>query len=303
MSWIPRKLAMQLTPLLDLLLIVIFAQFMEVREESKQSDNAREQQAAKIQDELKSIRAESNRLYKQLEEKESRSREDQRQIAEMKKALTQRADELQKRVDRLKSQRDLLAKNLAEMFRVPEKALQEVLEPLSSKEAARTAADLKKLKETIKTLSDSGTPQIVRHVIKYEELLKRCDILEIHVGPENVAKITFGKKFYEFRYSAKALQLVDDGDEAGKNNNIRENMRYYKELQANFEQKFLAYYNQQSELKDLVIILLSRHENASRHTHGAAWLGLNHISQGMRIRSRVIPTELGQLKFITPESE
>ena len=46
MSWVPRKLVMQLTPLLDLLLIVIFAQFMEVREESKQSDKAREQQQA-----------------------------------------------------------------------------------------------------------------------------------------------------------------------------------------------------------------------------------------------------------------
>ncbi|GAB4150078.1 MAG: hypothetical protein Tsb009_24720 [Planctomycetaceae bacterium] len=302
MRWSPRKLTMQLTPLLDLLLIVIFAQFMEVREESRRTEETRSQQQATIQRELKNQQDRLTDLYRQLNQSKARERLDEEQIAALKDALNDQTEMLRKRIDRLKTQRDLLSKNLAEMFRVPEAALKKALEPLNSAETQKTAAELKRLQETVKALADSGAPQIVRHIIKYEELLKRCDILEIHVGPENLSQIQFGRKLDSFRFSARRPQLVDASDEAGKNNNRREIARYKKELQAAFVKEFAAYCNQQSEFKNVVILLLSKAEKTPLATEDAARFGLGQFSQSFSRQSRFIPVYLGQLEFVTSQS-
>lgn len=296
---VPRKLTMQLTPLLDLLLIVIFAQFMEMRDESNAS-------AAKEREQAASLDKERQQLAQLKKSIGAQSDQDRDRIAELQKQLRERENSIKSRLEKLTAQRDLLSKHLAALFQVPEAALRKTLEPLAAAEVARTAAELKRLEQTVKSLAAGGTPRVVRHVIKYEELLKRCDIWEIHVDSKSLARVVFGGKKHDFRYSAKPPLLVNRADADTRRQNKLEITRYRKELQEDFERKLFAYYKNLPQLKNVVIILLSREKDTPLATYDAAKLGLqqaaDHISTDTGARITVVSTDLGQLKYESAES-
>lgn len=295
----PRKLTMQLTPLLDLLLIVIFAQYMEMRDESNARAASEQKRAASLEQERQDLQ----QLRKQVD---ARAKQDRERALELKAEMRKQSAEMQTRMNKLAAQRDLLSKHLAALFRVPESTLRKTLEPLAAADVARAAAELKRLEKQVKSLAGGGTPRVVRHVIKYEELLKRCDIWEIHVDPSNLARVVFGGKTHEFRYSAKPPQLVESNDPESRRQNQAEIARFRKELRGNFERKLFAYYKNLPQLKNVVIILLSREKHTTLATYEAAKLGLqdvaDHISTDTGARITVVSTDLGQLKYEPAES-
>eukprot|EP00913_Durusdinium_trenchii_P008953 g8419.t1 len=296
---VPRKLTMQLTPLLDLLLIVIFAQYMEMRDESNAS-------SAREREQVATLESERDRLARLQNQIDRKAQQDRDRITKLRDQLRARSKQDDARVNKLTAQRDLLSKHLAALFQVPESTLKKTLEPLAAADVARTAAELKRLENKVKSLAAGGTPRVVRHVIKYEELLKRCDIWEIHVNAQNLARVVFGSRSHEFRYSAKLPQLVDGNDPQSKQRNKAEIVRYRKELQDDFERKLFAYYKNLPQLKNVVIILLSRERDTPLATYDAAKLGLqqaaDHISTDTGARITVVSTDLGQLKYEPAES-
>lgn len=160
---LPRRLTFQLTPLLDLLLIVIFAQFMEVRS---------------------TTRIQATELAAAVERADQTTRD------------RPRVDELAARVDELEAEKGTLARELArterrmdrlsqrfaEVFRVNEETLRKLLDADDPQLEGLTDEQVAKLREQLGELVRSRGAEAVEHLVTYDELRKRADVWRIRVG-------------------------------------------------------------------------------------------------------------------------
>lgn len=295
MTLFPKKLSFQLTPLLDLLLIVIFAQYLDVRDKSKQDRETQSTQAAAMKARAAEAAAQRDAVARKLAAAESDLNKAQSRLdafnENVRKALANKDADAK----RLQDQRDLLAKALAELFRLPEQKLRDVIKPLAGKDAARAAEELKKLRERIETLKDSAPQQIVRHVVKYEELLKRCDLWEIHIDRRNNVRIAIGPKVHQFRFTAREFQATGDEEK-----DREERRRYVRDLRQDFYRKLFAFYKSLPQTKSVIIVLASR-ESDTTAAYLAAKTGIqdtaDHIARESAGRITMVSTDLGNLEF------
>lgn len=166
-----RRLSLQLTPLLDLLLIVIFAQYMEVRTVARQ-------ETARAESEREAARADLDAVQRQLKEL-------QQQLAEwdQKHRETEQADY---------ASREQLGQLFGELFRIPESMIQKIANSRSSDEAVLSPADIVALTKEFKILSTARADQIVDHLLTFTEMKKRFDVWELYVQQDNSLLITAG---------------------------------------------------------------------------------------------------------------
>ncbi len=166
-----RKITLQLTPLLDLLLIVFFAQYMEVRMVAEQ-----ETQSAQVGREA--ARADLDAVQKQLAEL-------QKQLAELdqKRRETERTDY---------TSREQLGQLFGELFRIPESIIQKIANRRSSDEAVLSPAEIASLKAEFKSLSTARADQIVDHLLTFTEMKKRFDVWELYIRKDDSLMITAG---------------------------------------------------------------------------------------------------------------
>jgi len=170
MSQVRRKITLQLIPLLDLLLIVIFVQFMEMRQAnermSKRTDEA--EQASKLAHErvATSIAAGQAELALQKEEFQR-----QRLKIEAKNQASM-------------SEIDRLGNLATELFKLPETFVKQAL-------AAKTEEDRTKLRKWLDNLPKGKTADVVHQMATLSELRRLCDVWEIHLDDHDVIHITF----------------------------------------------------------------------------------------------------------------
>lgn len=166
-----RRITLQLTPLLDLLLIVFFAQYMEVRMLAEQQTQAAQTEREAATTDLEAVR---------------------RQLAELQKQL---AELDQKRRDTERSEyagREQLGQLFGELFRIPESVIQRIANRRSSDEAVLSAAEIEALKSEFKTLSTARADQVVDHLMTFVEMKKRFDVWELYVQQDDSLLITAG---------------------------------------------------------------------------------------------------------------
>lgn len=166
-----RRITLQLTPLLDLLLIVFFAQYMEVR-------IVADQQTAQVDQERRAAAFDLDSLKNQLAEL-------QKQLAEIE----------QKHHDTERSEyagREQLGRLFGELFRIPEATIQRIADRRSSDEAVLSAAEIELLKAEFKALSTARADQVVDHLLTFAEMKKRFDVWELHIQNDDSLLITAG---------------------------------------------------------------------------------------------------------------
>ncbi|MFQ5731988.1 MAG: hypothetical protein ACE5KM_08535 [Planctomycetaceae bacterium] len=284
MSLLPRRITFQLTPLLDLLLIVIFAQFLEVRDRTAQGRIDFAKQSSQTASQLNAAKRARDDLQNRLDGARILADELKRQLA---------ANDAESK--RAREQRDLVSRTLARMFRMPEAAMRQALKPLASN-TAQSKADVAKLRKMLKELQNSKPHQIVRHVVKFRELLKRCDVWELHVDRRNIAHLRLTGNRHEFRYSARPLKLTGDDDR-----DREERRRYFRDLKKDFKGKLFAFYKSLPQTKSIIIVLISRGPGTTAGTYFAARQGTqetaDHISSESGARIQVVSTDLGELRF------
>lgn len=161
-----RRLTLQLTPLLDLMLIVLFAQYMEIQIVAKN-------EADRLASERQSAADENQELRKQVEEWESQ----------------------QRTLDRKEQQdREKLGLLVRELFRVPESVLARIIQPRSKNEAGGLSpSDMADLKSRFQQLASSTGEQIVDHLLTFNEMRKQFDIWEIYMTEDGELLITVGQ--------------------------------------------------------------------------------------------------------------
>lgn len=167
----PRRLTFQLASLLDLLLVVMFSQYLEVQ-------IAAEQQAERMT--LK-------------EEQSSAELEDLRGRLEAMRQQLQDWEDRQRQADRAEyQQQEQLGRLFGELFKLPESTIRKLVQQRGQDLAGLTPAEADALKAELKSLAAARGDQVVDHLLTYVEMKKRFDVWELYLQENGAIVVTAG---------------------------------------------------------------------------------------------------------------
>ncbi|MBL6705800.1 MAG: hypothetical protein ISQ06_06785 [Planctomycetaceae bacterium] len=251
-----RRLTFQLTPLLDLLLIVIFAQFLDVRDtttEREQSTttqlSAAQEELAGTQDQLAKILAEKN----EMEADREFLRASLQELKDSTSGLELERKSLEESLKRAHEQRDTVANLVAALFDLPDETINELIRTRAPENVRLTPEQVKRLREEFKSFSKQNPGESVRHLLTFEEMRKRCDIWELYIN--DTGKTVFSGSGQSHTFRAETAEEFAD-----------ELYERYKTL---------------PQPKSLVIILLS-YGDVKASVYEAAIDGLPIVAERMR---------------------
>ena len=194
---IRRRTALQLTPLLDLLLIVIFAQYLDVGARDRQrvvdSELLLERTLA-AEDAAASARKEADAALLRL------------QVAEIKQAKAER--ELSVAANELRVSRrteDALTDAAVALFKIDRTRLEEVLSPVGSTSAPATEEQREEIRRRLREVTSGDADAVVFHLMTHEELRKRVDLWRFHLDEFGVATLEAGGRTERFRVEPATL--------------------------------------------------------------------------------------------------
>jgi len=204
----PRKLSLQLTPLLDMLLIIVFAQYLEVREH--QQVKATEQQAALVdlaetRARLKALLAEEELLRLQMESERGRREAAESDVLSEQQKLKLSQSSLEKAL----AQQQVLARLMSEIFQIPAREVDRLLASARVPALEQSPAEMSRVKEQFQELSQQRRGKMIEYLLTYDEIRKRCDVWEMHIDANSVATLTAGDRTTRIRIPTLANDDVD----------------------------------------------------------------------------------------------
>ena len=185
-----RRFTLQLTPLLDLLFIVLFAQYIDLQEATRreiaqatsQSEQARlaEREAAKLRtDALDQL----NELNFKLEQAEIEKRRLAREL-ETARAETAKEGEAREELEKLATRdRAAIGQLVQKVLRINQDVIIEALQ-------GAPAPDRQKLRASFEKMQTESAAAVIHHLRATEELKKRADLWEVYIGDDNTVRVT-----------------------------------------------------------------------------------------------------------------
>ena len=220
------RLRFQLTPLLDLLLIIVFAQFLEVRETA----DAREaREAAQFAEQTAELEERTERLRRRFDARVAELGLLEERLRSERAAAVAAAGDAVEREDRV-------AAAVARLLDLPAEMLDELDPPPGSP----LADDLNAARRRAARMRESGGEEIWRFWVAYEELLKRAEIWTLHVSAGGRITLSAGDV-------RETFQLERRGQD---------------ERAEEFADRLFATYKMLPQPKGLVVTLVSYDRNA-----------------------------------------
>jgi len=245
-----RRFTLQLTPLLDLLFIVLYAQYIdlqaatrrEIAQETVRRQDAEkaEHEAAKLRTDALSQLAELNQKVEQFEiEKRRLNRE-----LELARAETQKEGMAREELEKLAAKdRAAIGQLVQGVLKINQDAILEAIQ-------GAPTPDRQRLRASFEEMNTQSAAAVIHHLRATEELKKRADLWEVYIGDDNAVRLTLvGDVMAENLQVQSADQLANAVAEAAR---------------------------QRGEPKSLVIILLSW-SNADRRTRDLARQALDDV--------------------------
>ncbi len=188
-----RRLALQLTPLLDLLLIVMFSQYIENRHRSVA---AQETLAAREKEMDMRLAAEDARM-------EQRRLALEKDVADQKASLSELARTYDEKFRSIINQHHQIGSILAESLNLPGNVVTEVLK-LRTSGSSDDAKRLQAAAERLQKLMQARGEEIFRFMLQVDEMQKHVTIWEIHVQENGQAFITDSQQSFVTDFSSDA---------------------------------------------------------------------------------------------------
>ena len=161
-----RRVTLQLTPLLDLMLIVIFAQYMEVKMVATQEID-------RVTSERRETAGENEILRQRVDQWEAEQRESNQ---------TQH------------NEREQLGQVVRELFRIPDTTLNKLIQPRSQTEAGGLSlTEIADLKARFQKLANSTGEQVIDHLLTFNEMRKQFDVWDFYLNEDGTLQITIGQ--------------------------------------------------------------------------------------------------------------
>ena len=253
-----RRIILQLTSLLDLLLMVIFAQYIGLQEASRllvSNEQAKRRQAERAQADTELARGEAfdklRDLASALSVSEQRSRDQAARLGELKTEnllLREKAGA----VEQIEQTRRKAAADLQAVGELARDSLDVNAESIRLALADVPGDDLARLLAELRQLKDKGPGEIIQYLREAAEFRKRADIWEVHVAADDSIRLRV-----KDRVLADALFVTSQDD---------------------FLKQVLPLLRRQEEPKSLVIILVSW-SDARLDTRSHVLAGLGQIVQ------------------------
>jgi hypothetical protein len=230
-----RKVTLQLTPLLDLMLIVFFLQYLQMRENDLKRASAAavvKVDAARLAEELEAARRVAADSMQAAERLRAQLTDEQKRAAGLEDTATaERA-----RTDELLSREEELGRLVTELFNVPQADVDQVLNNPGAGGVARTPQEIAALRKQFQEMAAAKSGRMIKHLLVFDEIRKRCDVWEVFVDPQHVVTLNTGARTATLR-----LNLKDNGDPD----------------MARFEEEFVETARSLPDPKSLVVVLLT----------------------------------------------
>ncbi|SFI25434.1 coiled-coil domain-containing protein [Planctomicrobium piriforme] len=243
-----RRLTLQLTPLLDMLLIVVFLQYFQLRDreqtiadESTAIVAERDQLAASQQ----ATKAELAELMQRMAALQSRLSTTETQATEAQIAAERERESLvhsQTDLERSLAQQRTLGELVNQLFQISPDEVSRILNEAKAPGDPQTPAEREKLKERFRDLSSKTPGRMIEHLLSYEEIRKRADIWDLHIDAKGVATLSDGQRSTRIR-----IPMSEEGDV----------------LTEQFVNDLFTWYRSLPQPKSLVVILLT-YDRSSR---------------------------------------
>ena len=204
-----RRPMLQLTALLDLLLITIFAQFLEVKTAVDREATASVEKEQQLAERLKELERQIERLQaakRELEAQHSKADSAAQENAELKRRQVELDDSLKTAL----AQRDLLGRIAAEVFQIPRDFIEKTVKP--DEYTTLTPQDIENLRKEARALAEDKAGATTRHLLTWSELRKRADVWEVTLDNTGLTSFNPGNSPQPFRAAtpeAFARELFD----------------------------------------------------------------------------------------------
>lgn len=229
-----RKVTVHLTPLLDLTLIVFFAQYLETRQQ--QADAA--SQVSSVEEDLGRAAADATLLRSRNAELQFELERAQAANNLLVGELTGREEgraQLEADLDAALARQRVLGDLMQELFAIPQEEIEAILDPTRDPPLSRSPEELERLRVRFREMAEQDPAGMIRHLLTYEEIRKRCDVWNLTIDAAGVATLDAGSRSFRIR-------VVPD----------------------QFENEFFQRYKSLPQTKGLVILLLTYERGAQR---------------------------------------
>jgi len=259
-----RRMILQLTSLVDLLFIVMFLQYMELRDSATRqvrAEAARRHVAETARSDANRLKesalANTSSMIQRLQSLQAQNQDLEDKLTEARKQLAVAAVEQQSEEKRSFAELQSIAAVVKDMLGVPPDAITAVLS--KAPEAERL-----KLHERLEEMKKLPPAQLVQHLRQTAELKKYCEIWEVYIHSDNSISVK--------------IAANDSGD------------RFFVRIADEFANRLVASAKEHGEPKSLVIICL---------TWGDADLtSRERVTQGLKSAVIALKSEWGGTKRI-----
>lgn len=197
-----RRLTLQLTPLLDLLLIVMFSQYIENRDRSLAAQEVVAARLAAMEAERSDAEKELNQRRTALEQEFANHRQT---VESLRKVYDERFQSI---ID----QHHQIGSLLAESLNLPGVTMAEILK-LRTAGSAEDAQRLTAATERLQDLMKSRGEEVIRFLLKVDEMQKHVSVWEVHVQGNGQVRISDGQQSFavdigtEADFAARLFEL------------------------------------------------------------------------------------------------
>lgn len=197
-----KRLALQLTPLLDLLLIVIFAQYLEIEQKATVETEARTVQAARQQYLMDQSREQLRHTQEVLRNIQVFREQAEQQLAETRAqldSLEQTQQETQTRLEEVARQRDRVLSAVQQALAGADERVTDLLKQLAETPETQRSLSPEQAQQLADDLSQADPRDLAVLLLAYEEIRKRCDIWELHLDNQGRYTLFDGTQRHVFR--------------------------------------------------------------------------------------------------------
>ncbi len=230
-----RRFVIQLTPLLDLLIILIFALLLGLRHQAR-TEEVRARSV--VTDAVPGLSDRSDPVVALVERHQKVERDLKQAISENQRLMSRDEDsqrQLSEEVAWAMQQQERFGDLVSELFQVPDETIKKALNTNSIAGEIRSESEVQSLRKKFRALAAKRGEAVVRHLLTFDEMRKRCDIWDLVIsGRKNQFELNVGGTVKTF--AAETREEFDD-----------KLFRAYKTLESP---------------KDLVIVLLSYYPDA-----------------------------------------
>ncbi len=188
-----RRLTLQITPLLDLLLIVMFSQYIENRHRTVAAQE-------EVAEQRRVLETERVQLDEQLTQRRSELEQEFSEQRQETDSLRQLYDE---RFKSIIDQHHQIGSLIAETLNLPGAAVAEILK-LRTSNSPDDAARLTAATERLQELMTSRGENVFRFFVKVDEMQKHVSVWEVHVHDNGEVRISDGQQSFVHDISSQS---------------------------------------------------------------------------------------------------